>query len=100
MAFSPIAVNAARASTQLVEVAQSPSIDPVSHEPRTVWRFYEIRDHALVAPLSEQPVVVKGIGQSMTDGWLDAAMAAYAVPEAKYPKTLTADGPRIGHEPM
>jgi hypothetical protein len=93
MAFSPIAVTAARTSTQLVEVAQSPSIDPASKALRTVWHFYEIRDYALVAPLTEQPVVVRGVGQSMTDGWLDAAMAAYAAPDAKYPKTLAADGP-------
>ena len=95
MAFSPTAVAAANRSTQLVAVDQSPSVDPISKHKRVVWHFYEIRDHALVAPISEQPVVLRGVGPGMTEGWLDVSMAVYGAPPHTYPLTITAAGPPL-----
>jgi hypothetical protein len=71
----------------------SPAADPVTQVPRTQWHFYEIANHALVAPVLERPVVVKGIGQAQDDGWLDTSMAALN-DRALYPKTLVSDGPK------
>jgi hypothetical protein len=93
LAVTSVAVAAAAQSRQLVEVGLSPAIDPVTKAPRTQWHFYEITNNALVAPVSERPVVVKGIGQAQDNGWLDTSMAALN-DRALYPKTLVTNGPK------
>lgn len=93
LAVTNVAVIAAAQSPQLVEVGTSPAVDPTTQAPRTVWHFYEIINNALVAPITERPVVVTGIGQAQDDGWLDTAMAALNDREL-YPKTLVSDGPK------
>jgi hypothetical protein len=93
LAVTNVAVAAAAQSPQLVEVGVSPAVDPVTQAPRTQWHFYEIANNALVVPVPERPVVVKGIGQAQDDGWLDTSMAALN-DRALYPKTLVSDGPK------
>jgi hypothetical protein len=93
LAVSNVAVAAAERSPQLRAVGTSPALDPATQAPRTQWHFYEIANHALVAPITERPVVVRGVGQAQDDGWLDTSMAALN-DRARYPKTLVSDGPK------
>jgi hypothetical protein len=93
LAVTNVAVAAAAQSPQLVEVGASPAVDPSTQALRSVWHFYEITNNALVAPIGERPVVVKGIGQAQDDGWLDTSMAAMNN-RTLYPKTLVNDGPK------
>ena len=93
MAVTQVAVAAAAQSRQLIEVGVSPAFDPVTKAPRSQWHFYEIINNALVAPIEERPVVIKGIGQAQDEGWLDTSMASLDNHLA-FPKTLVTNGPK------
>ena len=58
-----------------------------------VFSFYQLRDYAIVAPLTEEPVVVQGIAQDQNGGWLDVEVDAYNAPD-RYPASITAAGPK------
>jgi hypothetical protein len=47
---------------------------------RTTWQIYEVRDAALVTPLTDEPVVIKGIHPDQAS-WLFPALTWYADPE-------------------
>jgi hypothetical protein len=55
LAHSQAAKDAANADPGLRLIGTSPDID---HQPPEGWSIYEVRDHALVAPLPYEPVVV------------------------------------------
>ena len=62
-----------------------------------VWSIYELRQHDVVSPLAEEPVVVTGIGQAQNDGWLDVEVDAYnsdVDTGGHYPTSIVANGPR------
>jgi hypothetical protein len=56
IAHSPAAKDAANHDPGLRLIGTSPDID---HQPPEGWSIYEVRDHALVAPLKNEPVVVE-----------------------------------------
>ncbi len=98
MAFSPKALAGARVNPDLRLVASSEYSRECSDEEKTsndcptTWEIYEVNNSRLVEGMAQQPVVVTGIGQSQTTGWLDVAMTQY-LDQSKYPTPLAADGP-------
>ena len=91
LAFTQPTLDAADASRNLRRVGstgQCPAVDG-----KSCFTFYEIRRSALVAPLTEEPAVVTGIGQNQDGGWLDIEMDQYVNP-AKYPESLVWRGPK------
>jgi hypothetical protein len=57
------------------------------------WKIYQIKGSELVEPLTKQPVVVTGIGQSQQEGWLDLSVAAFNDP-ARFTVPFVAGEPR------
>ncbi|MGZ4713401.1 MAG: hypothetical protein ACXVK4_02575 [Acidimicrobiia bacterium] len=55
LAHSQAAKDAANKDPGLRFIASTPDVD---HQPPEGWSIYEVRDHALVAPLRSEPVVV------------------------------------------
>ncbi len=99
MAFSPEALRQSRANPDLKLVATaeySRECDDKEKSEKTCptgWEIYEVANADVVAGLTAQPVVVTGIGQSQTSGWLDVAVAQYSDPY-RFGMPLAADGPR------
>ena len=80
LAVSPQAVVAAAAHPDLTEVAVSGP-----------WHVYEVADAPLVAPLTYEPVVAEGIGESQDD-WLPTA-TAWFLDADRLDVPLAIDGP-------
>jgi len=57
----------------------------------TTWKVYRIKDSSLVQPLTNQPVVWKGVGPSQSS-WLDPAVSWYDNP-GRWSVVPAADGP-------
>jgi hypothetical protein len=57
----------------------------------TTWKIYEVRNTAVVTPLTLQPVVLRGVGASQTS-WLPVAQNWYADP-GRWSQQLVAAGP-------
>ena len=57
----------------------------------TTWKVYRVADSDLVQPLTNRPVVWKGVGQAQTS-WLDPSVAWYDDP-ARWNVVPAADGP-------
>jgi 6-pyruvoyl-tetrahydropterin synthase related domain len=99
MAFSPEALRQAALVPDLRSIATSEYSRECSDEEKKKdtcpqrWEIYEVANSALVEGLPAQPLVVTGIGQSQTSGWLDVAVAQYSDPVA-FPSPLAADGPK------
>jgi hypothetical protein len=98
MAFSPAALAQASANPGLRLLATVPYTRDCSETeekdgscPKR-WDIFRVLDADLVAPLTFEPAVVTGVGQSQTGGWLDVAVAQYQDP-IRYPVPLAADGP-------
>ena len=92
LAFTQPTLDAADASRNLRKVGstgQCPAVDG-----KSCFTFYEVRDSALVAPLTQEPVVVTGIEQTQDGGWLDIEVDQYVNP-AKYPESIVWRGPAI-----
>lgn len=91
MAISSPMIQKARANASLTEVATSGP-----------WVVFEVADSALVAPMVDEPAVVRGVSSS-TD-WLHAMLPWYLDP-SKWQVPLAADGPAtwqridVGQEP-
>jgi 6-pyruvoyl-tetrahydropterin synthase-like protein len=87
LAFSPDALAQAHANPDLRLVAVSKP-----------WEIFEVANSAVVAPLHNQPAVLKGVPKGGT-GWLDAAVRFYQSPDT-WDVPLAASGPsgwqRIG----
>lgn len=98
MAFSPEALRQSRENPDLTLVATSEYSRECDDKEKTQktcptgWEIYEVAQSELVAGLTAQPVVVTGIGQSQTSGWLDVAVARYSDP-VRIPVPIAADGP-------
>ncbi len=56
------------------------------------FTFYQIANSDLVSPLTEEPVLIKGVDQDQYGGWLDVEMEQYKNPDA-YPQTIAWSGP-------
>src|SRR5207248_10168880 len=81
MAFSPDALAQAHANPNLRLVASSKP-----------WEIFEVSDSAEVAPLTEQPAVLKNPPKSAKD-WLDVAVDWYQQEPQTWAVPLAADGP-------
>lgn len=81
VALTDIAKNAAAQIADLKKVGES-----------GVFAFYEVQNSSIVSPLTEQPVIVKGIDQDQFGGWLDVEMDWYNNPD-RYPATIAWSGP-------
>ncbi len=98
MAFSPAALQQAEQHPDLQQLATVPytrlctDAEVAANTCPTELSVYLVRRSELVEPLTVQPAVVSGIGQSQTTGWLDMAMSQFANP-AGHPVPLVADGP-------
>ncbi len=98
MAFSPAALAQADVNPDLEVVATAPyqraclDQEIAAKSCPTTWKIYLVKGSEIVEPLTIQPVVATGIGQSQLGGWLDLAMAQYNRPES-YPVPFAADGP-------
>jgi hypothetical protein len=57
----------------------------------TTWKFYVVRDSAVVTPLSEQPAVLADVGPQQSS-WLPVAQQWYLNP-ADWGRELTSGGP-------
>jgi 6-pyruvoyl-tetrahydropterin synthase related domain len=75
----------------LVAAAKSSNLRSVAKSDPYV--IYEVVDHAIVTALTEQPVVATGIGNGLETGFIDLGIAQWMDP-AKYPTTITLDGPK------
>ena len=80
MAFSPSAISAAEAQPDLREVARSGP-----------WRVYEVAHSEVVAPLANQPAVLRGMS-THNPAWQRDAVAWYTDPTA-LDVVLAPDGP-------
>lgn len=98
MAFSPEALRQSRQHPDLTLVATSEYTRECDEKEMaentcpTGWEIYEVANSELAAGLSAQPVVVTGIGQAQTSGWLDVAVAQYSDP-GRFSTPIAADGP-------
>jgi hypothetical protein len=98
MAFSTVAIAQADVNPDLELVKTTTytrACDDAENKANTcpkMWKIYLVKNSEIVQPLTVQPAVVTGIGQSQTSGWLDVAIAQYSQPET-YPVPLAADGP-------
>jgi len=81
MAFSPDALAQAHANPDLRLVATSKP-----------WEIFEVKDSAQVAPLSEQPAVIKNAPKGGM-GWMDIGVRAYQQDPSSFDVPLAADGP-------
>ena len=100
IAFSGEAVTAAQKMPQDLRLVRNSPLARVCDDNErnafgcpTEWHIYEIVDWGYVAPLTVEPVVVTGIGQSQEAGWLDVTAAQFVDP-ARYPALFAADGPK------
>lgn len=98
MALTDAAKDQARDHPALTLVASSGPW-PVSYTENNVpvtkdrvWEIYLVRGSSVVAPLSHEPVVVRGLPEG-GHGWLEEAEAWYNDP-ARWSVPLAADGPR------
>src|SRR5207244_879208 len=57
------------------------------------WEIYEVKDSALVAPLTNEPVVMTDVPIG-GKGWQDAAVAWFQADPAHWTVPLAASGPR------
>ena len=57
------------------------------------FNIYEIRGSERVAPLTSEPVVIRGIDQNQDGGWLDVEQEWFLTPES-YPGTIAWAGPK------
>ncbi len=80
MAFSPAAVKEARQQSDLTEVASSGP-----------WVIFEVADSEIVAPLTNEPVVVKGADKDAKT-WLNMAQDFFLDP-TQWDVALAASGP-------
>jgi hypothetical protein len=81
MAFSPAAVKEARQQSDLREVASSGP-----------WVIFEVADSEIVAPLTNEPVVVKGADKDAKT-WLNMAQDFFLDP-TQWDVALAASGPK------
>ncbi len=81
MAFSPAAVKEARQQSDLTEVASSGP-----------WVIFEVADSEIVAPLTNEPVVVKGADKDAKT-WLNMAQDFFLDP-TQWDVALAASGPK------
>jgi hypothetical protein len=93
MASSPVVEAAANEDPSLVRVATSGPWHSNYQGTyiNTTWDIYLVKDSALVAPLTKEPVVLTGVGNSQAQ-WLPVATKWYADP-ATWSTELTEDGP-------
>ncbi len=80
MAFSPAALKEARQQPDLTEIATSGP-----------WAIFEVADSAIVTPLTNEPVVVKGADKDAKT-WLNMSEDFFLDP-TKYDVELAASGP-------
>jgi hypothetical protein len=112
MASSPSMIEFARDHPDLTEIATSPQqcrddLCPDGVEPADRWVIFEVADSELVEPLTDEPVVLTGVGQGHTcesvdlaedprgrvcEGWLDPAVDWYQDPSL-WPVPLAESGP-------
>ena len=92
MASSPSVEEAADADPDLERIATSGPWHTAYEGTYvdTTWDIYLVRDSQLVTPLSKQPLVLKGVGNSQSQ-WLPIAVKWYADP-SKWSTELTQGG--------
>ena len=81
MAFTPEAVEKAAKVKDLAQVATSGP-----------WHVYEIKDTAIVQPLTVQPVVVNGRAGDQRERWLEVGMSWFQHPD-EWAALPVSDGP-------
>jgi hypothetical protein len=93
LASSTTTEQQAAADPELTEIASSgPWRTTYNGEPLdTTWKVYEVADSGLVQPLTDRPVVWKGVGAGQRS-WLDPSVAWYDDP-ARWDVVPAADGP-------
>ena len=93
MAFSPLLKNEANANPNLSLIATVPAIDPGSSYGvlSESWNVYEVHNSSLVEPLTQQPVVMKGLNNSQ-QSWLGPSLQFYNNP-SEYPVARLLSGP-------
>ena len=93
MASSPVVEQAANLDPQLQRVATSGPwhTNYQGTYINTTWDIYMVRNSALVTPLTKQPLVLKGVGNSQSQ-WLPVATKWYADPST-WPTEMTEGGP-------
>ncbi|MHB8430906.1 MAG: hypothetical protein ACYDDZ_10330 [Acidimicrobiales bacterium] len=95
MASSPSVEQAANADPNLVQVASTgPWRTTYNGAPlSTTWKVYEVKQSAIVVPLTHRPVVWQGIGQSQS-AWLGPAVQWYDHP-SRWDVVPSTGGPRL-----
>jgi hypothetical protein len=58
------------------------------------FNVYQVSGSELVAPLTDQPVVVTGIDQDQDGGWLDVQQEWFYGAGVNYPRNIAFDGPK------
>jgi hypothetical protein len=81
MAFSPAAVKEARQQSDLTEIATSGP-----------WVIFQVKDSDIVAPLTDEPVVVKGADKD-AKSWLNMSQDFFLDP-SQWNVELAASGPK------
>jgi hypothetical protein len=81
-AFTPDMVTKAAKRDDLTEIAVSGP-----------WHIYEVKDFALVVPLTTEPLVVKGRGGDARERWLEVGTSYFQHPN-EWKGVLVADGPK------
>ncbi len=93
MAFSPLLKTEANANPNLSLIATVPAVNPSS--PYGVlsesWNIYEVHNASVVQPLTQEPVVMKGLNNSQ-QSWLGPSLRFYNNP-AEYPVERLISGP-------
>jgi hypothetical protein len=81
MASSPVVQEAADADPSLIQIATSGpwNTDYQGTNINTTWKIYLVTDSQMVTPLTKQPIVLKGVGNTQSQ-WLPTAVKWYADP--------------------
>ena len=58
-----------------------------------MFSVYEIAGNSVVAPLTEEPVVVTGIGPGLNSGFIDVGIAQWIGNDNAFPSTMVTSGP-------
>ncbi len=97
MAFTPSIVAAADKNPSLTQIGTVPAVDPSSSIPvlTETWHIYLVRNSPLVEPLSQQPVVMRGVTAAQAS-WLGPSLSFYQDP-AEYPVERLMTGPAYYH---
>ncbi len=93
MAFTPSIVAAADKNPSLRQIATVPAVDPSSSIPvlTETWHIYLVSNSGLVQPLTQKPVVMRGL-QPAQSSWLGPSLAFYQNP-SEYPVERLMTGP-------